>query len=428
MLAALAVLVAGCGIGAGGSQGEGGGGGGAAEGEVGGEITFQTLQLKPTFNDYINGVIRDFEEQNPGTSVRWVDIPFEGASQKVIADASADQLPDVINLNPDFALQLAEQDAFVNMDEAAADVKGDYVEGAWSAFDFPRTEGGVALPWYLSTELTMYNAEHFGEAGLDPNDPPETLDDLFEYARTIAEETDHYGMHPALENRLLMDLPKLGVPITNEDATEATFNTPEAVAYVEALVSMYEDGVLPPDSVTQTHQDEINAYQAGQISLFPSGPNFLPIIEENAPEIARSTRVGPQWEGEGGMVGMSAMGVLVPRSSDNQATAMEFAKFVTNAENQLAFSKVVPILPSTTSSLEDPYFTDVQGNDQEAQARRISAEQIKNAQVLPPSAVSEEFNQVLVDNVQAAMLGELSPEEAMSRAEEQANAVLGEGR
>jgi ABC-type glycerol-3-phosphate transport system substrate-binding protein len=436
LLLALLLALAACGMGGGSSEGgeEAAAGdedapaaGDGGEAELSGEITFQTLQLQPTFTDYINGVIADFEEQHPEVTVEWIDIPFEGAAQRVITDASTGELPDVINLNPDFALPLAVQGTFMNMDEAAADVKDGFVPGAWSAFVYPQLGHAVALPWYLSTEVTMYNADQFEEAGLDPATPPSTFDELFTDASTIAEQTDHFGMHPALENRLLVDWAKLGVPIVSEDGTEATFDTPEAVGYLEQLKTFYDQGVISPDSVTETHTDEIEAYQAGRIALFPSGANFLTVIEENAPDIAEATRVGPQITGPNGVPGMSVMGILVPEATDNPDAALAFAKFMTNAENQLAFSQIVTILPSTLESLEDPYFTEVEGEGAEAEARRISAEQITEAEVLRPVVVSEEFNAAVVERAEAALLGQVSPQEAVTQAQQAATEVLQRG-
>ena len=182
---------------------------------------------------------------------------------------------------------------------------------------------------------------------------------------------------------------------------------------------------MPPDSATETHAEEIDSYQSGQIALFPSGANFLELVNENAPDIYEATNVGPQITGEADVTGMSAMGIFVPESSNNQAAALEFAKFMTNAENQLAFSKIVTILPSVESALEDPYFTDVDESNVEERARKISAEQMQQAEVLRPVLVSEEFNQVVVNKAEAALLGQLSPQEAMDQAAEEATAVLG---
>ncbi|MGW3864315.1 ABC transporter substrate-binding protein [Streptomyces sp. NPDC005047] len=397
----------------------------AAEGEVKGKIVFQTLQLKPTFTEYINGVIADFEKRYPGTDVEWRDIPFEGAQEKITADASASSLPDVVNLNPQFAQALEEKGVFVDMDKAAADVKSDYVPGAWDAFTVAGKSGSFGIPWYLTSEVTMYNKELFKKAGLDADKPPATFDELLDFGATLSKagKGGFYGIHPALENRFITDLAKQGVPIIGDDGKSWKFNTPEAAAYLKKLVEAYQGGTYPKDSLTQDHSKETEAYQGGRIGLFPSGPNFLTIIKENAPKVAEATGVGPQITGDSGVTNMSVMGNLVPRTSKNQKTAVEFTKFLSNAENQLAFSKIVTVLPSTKESLKDPYFTDEGEGTVEARARRISADQIAKAQNLVPVQYDQRVTAAVIGQVELALKGDISPQEALDKAVEAADAI-----
>lgn len=398
----------------------------AASGDVTGEITFSTLQLKPTFTEYIEGVIDDFEAQYPDTTVNWVDIPFEGAQEKIATDAQAGTLPDVINLNPNFAQPLEAQGLFVDLEQAVPELRDIYVEGAWDAFRVPGEEGSYGFPWYLSSEVTMYNTAMFEEAGLDPEDPPSTYEELFDAARTLTEEGgDFFGMHPALENRFIPDLARMGVPLMNEEGTEWTFNTPEAVAYVETLTELYQNGAFPQDSLTQGHQQETEAYQAGRIALFPSGANFLSIVQENAPDIAEVTDVGPQVTSEGGPTNVSVMGLLVPEASENKATALKFAEFMTNAENQLAFSKIVTIFPSVKEALDDPYFTDDSDGTVETKARRIAAEQMEDARNLVPVQFDDRVKSAVIGKIQLAMQGDLTASDALDQAVEEANAITG---
>lgn len=397
----------------------------AAAGEVTGEITFSTLQLKPTFTDYIEGVIADFEAQHPGASVEWIDVPFQGAQEKFVVDARAGTLPDVVNLNPNFAQPLVADGTFLELDAAAPDVADLYVPGAWDAFAVPGEEGHFGFPWYLTSEVTMYNAALFEEAGLDVDSPPTTFEELYAQARQLAEAGDggFYGIHPALENKVATDMVKLGIPLLNEDQTEWVFNTPEAVTYVETLTDLYQDGVMPPDALTEDHSKEIEAYQAGRIALFPSGPNFLTIVRENAPDVADVTRVAPQITSEGGVANMAVMGLLVTADSDNLPTAVEFAKFMTNGENQLAFSKIVTVLPSVVEALEDPYFTDTSDGTVESQARAISAEQIATAENMVPVQFDDRVKAALIGQIQLAMNGDISAKEALDRAAEEANEI-----
>ena len=56
-------------------------------------IEFWTLQLSPTFDDYINGLVRSYEAAHPGVTVRWVDVPYEGITQKFLNAIAAGQAP-----------------------------------------------------------------------------------------------------------------------------------------------------------------------------------------------------------------------------------------------------------------------------------------------------------------------------------------------
>ncbi|GGR99226.1 solute-binding protein [Micromonospora fulviviridis] len=421
---AAALLLSGCGLSSGDDAGSAGSG--KIEGEVKGEITFATLALKPTFDDYINGLIKSFEAKHPGTTVKWVDLPFQGAQEKITNDAQAGTLPDVVNLNPNFAQKLEKQGVFVDMEANAGDVKANFVPGAWDAFKVPGQAGSYGLPWYLTSEITMYNKDLFAKAGLDANTPPKTIDELLTQAKQLsaAGKGQFYGWHPALENSFVPNLAKLGVPLLNDGATKWTFNTPEAVQYVTRVRELYASKAIAPDWLTQDHAKETEAYSAGRVALFPSGPNFLKVVGQNAPAVAKATAVAPQIASADGTTNMSVMGLLVPKKSKNPATALEFAKFVSHAENQLAFAKIVTILPSTAESLKDPYFSQVDTADPTSLARKISAEQIAKARNLTPVQWDDRTKAVVIGKIQLAVQGDLDPKTALDQAVDEANKLL----
>ena len=71
------------------------------------QIEFWTMQLQPDFTDYFNQLIATFEQNNPDIKVDWVDVPWADMERKILAAVSARTAPDVVNLNPTFASQLA---------------------------------------------------------------------------------------------------------------------------------------------------------------------------------------------------------------------------------------------------------------------------------------------------------------------------------
>src|SRR5690625_5889028 len=47
---------------------------GEKTGDLAGEIVFNTMELSPTFDDYINGMIDEFEDEHPVVFVKWEDV------------------------------------------------------------------------------------------------------------------------------------------------------------------------------------------------------------------------------------------------------------------------------------------------------------------------------------------------------------------
>src|SRR5690606_13703998 len=51
-----------------------------------------------------------------------------------------------------------------------------------------------AIPLAISSPILYYNADLFRAAGLDPDDPPQTWEEVREVARIIREQTGEYGL------------------------------------------------------------------------------------------------------------------------------------------------------------------------------------------------------------------------------------------
>ena len=81
------------------------------------EVIVWTLQMSD-FSDYMNGVIKDFERENPGIKIKWIDVPFSEGEKRTLASVLSDNPPDLINLNPDFTATLAQKGALAEIDRS----------------------------------------------------------------------------------------------------------------------------------------------------------------------------------------------------------------------------------------------------------------------------------------------------------------------
>ena len=388
-------------------------------------VEFWTMQLQPTFNDYFDDVIEAFEAENPELEVRWIDVPWSAMKARILTSVSARTAPDVVNLNPGFAALLAGRGAWLNLDEfISEEVRSQYLENIWDASRFDGQSFGI--PWYLTTRITIYNEALLSEAGIE--NPPQTYEELATVAQQVREETGKYAFFVTFASNdsgeVLESLVQMGVQLLNDDGT-AAFNSPEGVAAFNYWRRLYQQGWLPREVLTQGHQRAIELYQAGELALVATGPQFFQTISNNAPDIAAVSRAAPQITGETGKISVAVMNVLIPRDTVNPEGAIALALFLTNSDNQLAFSQAANTLPSTRETLNHAYFQELGPNAEPVdQARVISAEQLQRAEVLvPPQSNINDLQEILYDNLQAVLLGEKTTEAALADAEQDWKAI-----
>ncbi|ELS33021.1 MULTISPECIES: ABC transporter substrate-binding protein [Pseudanabaena] len=388
------------------------------------KVVFWTMQLKPQFDKYMADLIAGFLKENPTAEVEWVDIPWGEMETKILSSVAAKTAPDVVNLNPQFASKLAEKKALVDMEKAiSANDKATYFPNIWKANQLDNTTFG--LPWYVATDITIYNRALFEKAGLDPAKPPKTFEELAKVAEQIKAKTGKYAFMLTMDGgQVLEAMVQMGMKLLDPNG-KAAFNDAAGKAAFDYWVNLFEKQLIPREILTEGHRKAVELYQSGEVAILLSGPQFLQTVTLNAPDIAKVTDVGAQITGSTGKKSAAVMNVSVPTTSTNQALAVKFALYITNAGNQLAFSKVENSLPSTTKSAGDRYFTEVAKDAPLTdRARVISASQLSQSEVLiPPAKDIEKLRKIIYEELQLAMLKEKPSDKALATAAERWNSL-----
>ena len=383
------------------------------------QLEFWTMQLQPKFNTYFKDAIGTFEVANPGTKVHWVDVPWGAMQGKIQAAMGAKTAPDVVNLNPDFAIQLAARNAWLDLDPVLT--KGESKEYLPSIWQAGTLDGkAFSFPWYLTSNITIYNQELFAKAGIVK--PPTTYQELAQTAKQIKEKTGKYAFFttfvPEDTNDVLESLVQMGVELVDKQG-KAAFNTPAGKAAFQYWVDLYKQGLLPKESLTQGHQQGIQLYQSGETAMLFAGAPFIDTIAKNAPQIANVSAVAPQISGQTGKKGVAVMNLVIPRTTKIPDAAVKFALFITNATNQLAFAQASDTLPSNVQAVTDFKTKLASGNDKStiAQGKSIGVQQLAQSEILiPPLKNLNVLKKAIYDNLQAAMLSEKTVEQAVANA------------
>ncbi|MET8450642.1 sugar ABC transporter substrate-binding protein [Streptomyces sp. NPDC005209] len=394
-------------------SGDDDGGSTDASGKVSGDITFQTWNLRANFKDYFEGVIAGFEKKYPGTHVKWIDQPAEGYADKLSADAGGGTLPDVVNVSPDLLAPLAKAGLALDLDKAAGKYKSEYLQGAWTGHQVPGMSGTYAFPWYLNTGPLFYNKSLFEKAGLNPDQPPKTYDELFADALRMAKQSG--GKVATLANvPTVEDFGRYGVPLMNEQGTGFAFNDPKGVRLLTKYKELFDAKALDTQALTATPESSGKKFLTEAVAMNPGSALDLGNFKKNAPNLYKNIGITDQITSTG-HVNMYVMGVMVNSRTKHTPAAVAFAHYVTDAENQMSFAKKVAIFPSTAGSLDDPYFTKEDGTD-ETRVRIAAAKSLKNAVNYTPVLFSEQMKTALRNEVARALQGKESPKTALDNA------------
>ena len=388
------------------------------------ELNLWTLQLAPKFNRYFADLMAAWTTLHPEDPLRWTDLPWGSVERKLLAAVYARTAPDLVNLNPPFAANLASKGGLTDLTPLLpSDAAERYLPSVWQACRDPDA-GQIAVPWYLTVRLSLVNRELLDQADIAA--PPTRWDEIPAFARQIRKRTGRYGLFlttvPDDSAEMLETLVQMGVSLLDSER-RAAFNSPAGRRAFQFWTDLYQEGLLPREVVSQGQRRAIELFQSGDLAMAATGAEFLRSIQTNAPGVAAVTESHPPVTGADGTANVALMTLAVPRQSTKQALALELALFLTDATNQARFATEARVLPSSVEALamvrsqlqqEQPRTPQ---QDQIRQARLLSAITLERARVLVPALPGiKRLQKILYTQLQRAMLGQVDSAEALGAA------------
>lgn len=148
--------------------------------------------LEQGYEEFWKGVKTDFEAKNPNIKIEWVTAPYGEVVNQVINMAGGGDKVDMIFGEIGWVPGLADAGLTVPVDEILpADYLADFYPAILDSFNIDGKPYG--LPMYVSPYVLYYNKDLFKQAGLDPDLPPKTYDEMLTYAEKLSKLKDFNG-------------------------------------------------------------------------------------------------------------------------------------------------------------------------------------------------------------------------------------------
>ncbi|MFN2196278.1 MAG: ABC transporter substrate-binding protein [Anaerolineales bacterium] len=394
--------------------------------EDGAEITLWTFWLSPTFDDYIMDTIARFQEAYPGVTVNWEDhqATFQDDLRNAFAAGNA---PDVINLSisEGWVADYATQGLLLPLDGAVPQAAIDmYFPNLWDQQVVDGTH--YQFPWYQGIQVELINREIYDQTGLTLEEFPKTIDGLPALCQTIKDTTGTLCDIRLTVNDLLAQMVyEGGVDVINADGTAFTFDSPDAVEWLQMYVDMVNAGTVDRTVlVTDNDRVGLDLFTTGKAAFYNTGPNLIREVRSNNPGLYGYLAVVNAPVGKSGVAGKGLMALSVKGDTQYPNASIALAQFFTNPESMLEFSKIVAIYPSTPASYDDPFFS-AEPVAVEDSAKPYAKEAVSQlADIVPTIPHKADVNEIVLQAVQQALFNNVDPQTALSDAVQQANALL----
>lgn len=314
------------------------------------------------------------------------------------------------------------------------DVK-DYVGGI--AGYYSTADGKlISMPFNSSTAIMWYNKDAFKKAGLDPEKPPRTWPETFDYAKKLkAAGWDKCGFSTAWYSWLNVEQLSAwhNVPLSTKANgldgfdTEAKFNGPLHVRHLQNLIDLQKDKTFDYSGRTNTGEGR---FTSGECPIFMTSSAFYGNVKANA-KFEFGTGEMPYYpdvEGapQNSIIGGASLWVLGGKTAPEYKGVAKFFTFLSDTDRQAGLHQVSGYLPITSAAYKK---TKDSGFYEKNPGRETPLLQLTKK---PPTANSRglrlgsmvQIRDIVGEEAEAALVGQKTAQAAMDAAVERTNVLL----
>ncbi|HKA94446.1 MAG TPA: ABC transporter substrate-binding protein [Acidimicrobiia bacterium] len=363
---------------------------------------------------------------------------------KFRAGLSSGDLPDLVQIEDTGLQQMIDTRAVLPAQACVDADKYDLSDNLKRVVDYYSVKGKLyPMPFNVSNPVFYYNKKAFEAAGLDPNNPPKTLDEVKTAAQKLKDSgtVSQAGMGLKLDPWYLEQWSALGgkTYVNNGNgrksrATATTFDNATGKEIFTFLNDMVKAGLARTNPADGPQAfDNLIGIGNGNFGMTIDTSAALGTIQQllssgQYPNVELGVAPMPGPNGKGGvLVGGGANYIVNKSSPEKQAAAWQFAKFLNDPENQADWSVATGYIPIRQSAADRPQ---VQQYWAANPAFKVAYDQlvggVTNTATAGPVIGDYQGVRDAVLDAEQQMFNGTSPNAALKQAKQDANAKIQE--
>lgn len=362
----------------------------------------------------VQPMIDQFESEHPGVRVEVEQLTWKSGLEKIQAALASGTQPDVCELGSTWLPRFS-------YDGVLADLTGVYeaLADSFLMWDSALWKGRVyGLPWVQGSRVLFYNRDLFRRAGLDPDDPPETWNELLGAAKAVDALDEgvagfglNLGERYVLYKKFMAFAWGNGGRILEDDGTVGV-DGPQTVEALEYYVELSRYSLKEKQEVLDHH------FKTGRLGMQISGAWNVGNYRLEAPQLDYGVCLVPRPDNGGSHASFAGAEMLVVFDrSPVKELGIELARFLQSYPQARAISLAVgSVFPAARRALRDTAFV----NDK---TTRVFIEQSLTSRTAPAHPGWIEMEDVLNGAIEEALYGRRAPRWCLGDAAEEIEAI-----
>ena len=232
--------------------------------------------------------LEKFMAANPNIKVDFQEIPWNGYNEKFTSAFAAGQPPDVSYQTESFPT-FVKAGNILPLDDLMAQSNFDKKYILDRAWGLAQTNGVTyAMPWIEGGSFMLYNKDLFKKAGLDPETPPDTMDDFLSYAKKITalgNDTYGYAVNPKEWHENGQWNIRWGGRWFNDDLTQCVADSKEAMGGWQFLSDLFnKDKVALPAAVAEQEPGAWGYFRDGKVGMITAQSPQVNSLRQEKPD------------------------------------------------------------------------------------------------------------------------------------------------
>jgi multiple sugar transport system substrate-binding protein len=210
-----------------------------------------------------------------------------------------------------------------------------------------------------------------------------------------------------------------GGEVLSEDGKTAVIDSPENVAALQLMVDGVKNGIAANGVTTYMEEESRRYFESGRATFMRNWP-YAYALGEKAPKVKGKFDVAPfpEFEGGGKAAILGGHNLVISQFSENPGAALALVEFLTSEKEQIIMFRDYSLAPTIASAYDDP------GVQKKYDFASDLKDSVGQARARPVSPVYPQISQAIYKNVNEALAGRVSPEEALKTAQSEMQSAL----